>query len=420
MCRRTSFLHYKKLKMNEYHQNNNNKQNIKKLYRGNPDEMDHEALQEVEGLISKETPVNIGQWRDPKEMHKGASQEVDAFISEVSPEVMGVTVEGTSKSSQEAFVLETETLKCAYDGESESKQTMSKHEKLRQKRRRRKDKQAVVKMTNQINSLLSEETTPEVERPEKRFKGANPKMSDQIQSRKGKDSRKKPIRQPSKVVKIDAAKNSADQKPSSSCKTNVKPKRSAKVGETFAQVANSDLTLGITDMSMEGPLENTHVNAFKTSLLCALDDLCDDAGDIGFVGNAKLVDGFIVLRCKNQSTKSWFIKLAQTLTNLWEGAKLRVDNLHALRNEVRMMIIAHGSTEGKDIILKRLQKQNGCVKDTSKWRVPRAEKFADAAKEGVVLTVWCPKEDAEAIRKAGGRLNCGLDQAVVKFMRNEQ
>lgn len=188
--------------------------------------------------------------------------------------------------------------------------------------------------------------------------------------------------------------------------------------KTYAQVAEVDLVMGVIDLSCEGGLKEAHLSTFKASLLNALDSLEDDVNDIGFVGSAKVERGFISLRCKNQQSKEWLRKAVEHLPGLWEGAKLKCEKLLDLSENRRMVIVAHGTTESSDVILRRLQRQNNCVKDTSNWSVIRTEKFGEAEKVGVVLTVLCPKNDAEAIKIAGGKLNCGLEQAVVKFQRD--
>lgn len=53
--------------------------------------------------------------------------------------------------------------------------------------------------------------------------------------------------------------------------------------------------------------------------------------------------------------------------------------------------------------------------DISKWRVSLTERYGDAATGGTKLTIWCPREEARRVRQVGGKLNCGLDVALVKF-----
>ncbi|XP_037941145.1 uncharacterized threonine-rich GPI-anchored glycoprotein PJ4664.02-like [Teleopsis dalmanni] len=184
---------------------------------------------------------------------------------------------------------------------------------------------------------------------------------------------------------------------------------------SYAQVAGMDLNMGVIDSRVEGPLGEKHLVAFKASLLNAVDSLDNEIGDIGFIGNARLKNGYITIKCKNQQSKAWLISTVTKLEGLWPEAKLTADTLTSLLNEKRILIFVYDSTVGKESILSRLQKQNSCIKDTSKWRIINSSKFGDASNAGVMLTVWCPKEDAEAIKTAGAMLNCGLDQAEVKF-----
>lgn len=186
--------------------------------------------------------------------------------------------------------------------------------------------------------------------------------------------------------------------------------------KTFAQAAASDLRMGVVDMGREGGLAANHLDIFKNALLVALDSLPQDAGDIG-VRDVSLEEGFIALKCANQESRDWLCEAVGKMTSLWEGINLKVDRLHVLKDVERVMIFVPGATQSKEIILGRLCRQNSCVKDTSKWRVSRTERYGDAATGGTQLTIWCPKEDAEAVKRAGGKLNCGLDLAFVKFRK---
>lgn len=54
--------------------------------------------------------------------------------------------------------------------------------------------------------------------------------------------------------------------------------------------------------------------------MCAPDNLSNDTGDTCFTRYVKLVEGFTILTCKNQSIKRRLIELAKPLTNIWEWA----------------------------------------------------------------------------------------------------
>lgn len=182
----------------------------------------------------------------------------------------------------------------------------------------------------------------------------------------------------------------------------------------YSWAAANDLRMGVMDVSREGYLESEHLRAFRVALLSAVDSLPADAGDIG-VNSVALEDGLITMRCVNQKSKAWLCETVKKMTNLWEGVNLRVDRVDVIKDIRRLMIFVPGEPVDKDIVLKRLRIQNSCVRDTSKWRVSRVQRYGDEASGGNILTVWCPAEDERAIKEAGSRLNCGIELAFVKF-----
>jgi Domain of unknown function (DUF4780) len=137
--------------------------------------------------------------------------------------------------------------------------------------------------------------------------------------------------------------------------------------------------------------------------------------------DVKLEDGIITVKCVNQKSKEWLCGIVRKMTNLWEGINLRIDILTSVRNVTKMTIRVPGPTQvNSEVILGRLRRQNACVKDTSKWRVTRTSRYDDGKEGGYILTVFCPKEAAEEIRSAGGKLNCGLDFAYARVSSEEK
>ena len=69
------------------------------------------------------------------------------------------------------------------------------------------------------------------------------------------------------------------------------------------------------------------------------------------------------------------------------------------------------TAEPKDT-LARLQRQNSCVKDVSKWHLYSARPLK-SEQSGTLLTLGIPKENIDALREAKGVLFCGLGRAKV-------
>ena len=191
--------------------------------------------------------------------------------------------------------------------------------------------------------------------------------------------------------------------------------RGARRPKTFSEVLGNSLHMGII---CEGGLDESKLAIVRSAFLNALDSLPEDAGDIGII-DVKLEDGIITVKCVNQESKDWLCGIVGKMTDLWEGIQLRIDSLTSIRNFKRMILRIPGTPVNSGVILARLRRQNACVGDTSKWRVTRTGKYEDGREGGCILTVFCPAEEAEKIKRAGGKLNCGLDFAYARFCAEE-
>ncbi len=158
-----------------------------------------------------------------------------------------------------------------------------------------------------------------------------------------------------------------------------------------------------------GRIEEPESEEILSTILCKIDELPDDSGNIGCSSPPVLEDGKITVYCVNAATRDWLMRVVGTLST--RGRDLLAARWDEWEGKSKIRVFFPTNPGPPDRMLLRIQKQNACVTDTSQWKVLSC-KDADGGK-GKIALLLLPREAAKAVKVAGNKLLCDFMTAKV-------
>lgn len=134
-----------------------------------------------------------------------------------------------------------------------------------------------------------------------------------------------------------------------------------------------------------------------------------------FLGTSMLRNGAVVLTCADEPSLNWLVERIGHISP-WEGAKLRVVGLDALR-QYKAVAWIPGPAASSAKIMALLEKQNSGLR-TSSWQII-AENVA-ASENGRNIIFSIPESSVHFLRTLNFKLFFGLEEIVIKIERQEE
>lgn len=144
-----------------------------------------------------------------------------------------------------------------------------------------------------------------------------------------------------------------------------KPKGTVKETRSYKD-AITGFQMAFADENPEKSLTEEETGRLKTWILQKIDSLGTDEVHPRFT-ECRHRAGTLRISCSDQATRDWVSMLLSQETP-WEGAKLRFVEAKNLPKPVRTLVWIPGPPEDPQVLISRLEKQNGGI-STTDWKV---------------------------------------------------